>query len=176
MDIGLAPKADFILCRMNIHIHIAEREFDKQHDGGILTLHEQCLVTEQHRVGQYFIAYVAPVDERVEIPSVRKRRRRRAQICFNHDFAKTSPKRNESLRNLTTENLMQAIFGVVHRYIIGDISSIVLEQNMHGGISQGHAVHHAADKAKHGTNRIEQYSSCQSTELNIIYLDNATIR
>ncbi len=113
---------------------------------------------------KHFVAHISAIDERVEIASVGKRSRRSAQETVHSDFSLTSIKCRHALRHIAPEHLVQSVPGVLDRHVVGDISPVVLQSEMHAGISQCQPVHGIANVAQLGCRRFQKFAPRRGIE------------
>ena len=158
MDICLATKAHLVLRRMDIDVDFIERQVEKQHHRGILALHQQSLVAEQHRVSKHFIAHVTPVDEGKKIARVRIRGRRCAQETVRRNIALSALKENQSLGHVAPEHLGQPVSRIADGNIIGDRARVMMQAEVHVRMRQSHAMNDVANMTQLGRRSFQKFT------------------
>src|ERR1051325_8508254 len=167
MDLRLMPKTNLVLGRMHIDIDFSKRDSKKQHDRRILAFHEQGFVSENNRMGQHFVANVAPVYEGIEITRVGERSRCDAEVSVQGQLPSAPGERNQTTRGLAAENLMQPVLRFNNRDVLGDIASVVPQPEMDCGIRKGHSVENLANVTQLGGRRLQELSARRRIEKKI---------
>ncbi len=142
MNFVSLQKADFVLSRMDVYIHLIRRNIDKKHCHGKLPLHQSACKSLKERVLYSSVSYASAVHIDINPPGSAARDLRRGNPAGERNAS--CPVRDDSVKVISdvfAENICHPVSRVRRGYPVFDLFPIVEEREPDIGPAQSDVCH-----------------------------------